>query len=89
MANILIPPGIQPTRTSVPWHPVALWLPLLLGLCLLLSLLWTPDTHSRSPFLQLIDQHCQQPLPLTSAVQEQTPMLFDMVAPGCQSLSFD
>lgn len=70
-------------------RPLALWLPLLLGLGLLLSLLLTTETQSGSPFLDLMGQHCAKPLHVTSALQEQTPMLFDMVAPGCQSLSFD
>ena len=78
-----IPHPTQPRR------PMVQWLPLLLGLGLLLSLLLTSETRSGSPFLDLIDQHCSTPLSVTSALQEQTPMLFDMVAPGCQSLSFN
>ena len=84
----------QPSASPIPHYarprrPIMLWLPLLLGLSLLLSLLLTTETQSGSPFLDLIGQHCAKPLHVTSALQEQTPMLFDMVAPGCQSLSFD
>lgn len=80
----------RPTpRNAQPQGRIVLWLPLLLGLCLLLSLLLTAETQSGSPFLDLMSQHCSKPLHVTSALQEQTPMLFDMVAPGCQSLSFD
>lgn len=76
-------------RHTQPRRPIVLWLPLLLGLGLLLSLLLTTETQSGSRFLDLMGQHCSTPLHVTSALQEQTPMLFDMVAPGCQSLSFD
>ncbi len=84
----------QPSARPTPHYaqsrrPIVLWLPLLLGLGLLLSLLLTTETQGGSPFLDLIGQHCSTPLHVTSALQEQTPMLFDMVAPGCQSLSFD
>jgi len=83
-------PIARPTpRYAQPRRPIVLWLPLLLGLSLLFSLLLTTETQSGSPFLDLIGQHCSKPLHVTSALQEQTPMLFDMVAPGCQSLSFD
>ena len=83
-------PSARPTpHYAHPRRPIVLWLPLLLGLGLLLSLLQTTETQSGAPFLDLIGQHCSTPLHATSALQEQTPMLFDMVAPGCQSLSFD
>lgn len=83
-------PGARTTLHYVQLRRLIMhWLPLLLGLALLLSLLLTTETRSNSPFLDLIGQHCAKPLHVTSALQEQTPMLFDMVAPGCQSLSFN
>jgi hypothetical protein len=77
------------THESKPAKGSALtWVPLLLGLTLLMVISLRTEPHA-AHFTQLVSQHCAHPLTVTSAAQEQTPMLFDMVAPGCQSLSFD
>ena len=80
---------LHDTKESMPPKVNTLaWLPLLLGLTLLMVISLRTESHS-APFNQLVSQHCAHPMTVTSAAQEQTPMLFDMVAPGCQSLSFN